>query len=104
MIGTMRVSLQKFADAYLLPSSAVFTRGGKPFIMEVHKGVVHMVPVRVPVNDGRIAKVSVIEHAANARTGAQELLHELTGGEEIVASRQGELTDGQTVRTTQVDW
>ena len=104
MSGHMRILLEKFGDSYLLPSSAVFTRGGKPFIMEVKNGVVHMVPVRVPVNDGRIAKVSMIEHAANARTGAQELLHELTGGEEIVASRQGELTDGQTVRTTPVDW
>jgi len=104
MSGHMRINLEKFGDAYLLPSTAVFTRGGKPFIMEVRNGVVHLVPVRVPVNDGRIAKVSVIAHAANARTGVQETLHELTGTEEIVASRQGELTDGQSVRTTQVDW
>jgi len=104
MSGHMRINLEKFGDAYLLPSTAVFTRGGKPFIMEVRNGVVHLVPVRVPVNDGRIAKVSVIAHAANARTGTQEMLHELTGAEEIVASRQGELTDGQTVRTTQVEW
>lgn len=104
MTGHMRINLEKFGDSYLLPSTAVFTRGGKPFVMEVRNGIVHLVPVRVPVNDGRIAKVSVIAHAANARTGTQETLHELTGAEEIVASRQGELTDGQTVRTTQVDW
>ena len=29
MIGTMRVSLQKFADAYLLPASAVYTKAGQ---------------------------------------------------------------------------
>jgi multidrug resistance efflux pump len=104
MTGHMRINLEKFGDSYLLPSTAVFTRGGKPFLMEVRNGIVHLVPVRVPVNDGRIAKVSVIAHAANARTGTQETLHELTGSEEIVASRQGELTDGQAVRTTQVDW
>ncbi|HTK78508.1 MAG TPA: efflux RND transporter periplasmic adaptor subunit [Gemmataceae bacterium] len=104
MTGHMRINLEKLGDSYLLPSTAVFTRGGKPFIMEVRNGIVHLVPVRVPVYDGRISKVMVIAHAANARTGTQETLHELTGTEEIVASRQGELTDGQAVRTTQVDW
>jgi multidrug efflux pump subunit AcrA (membrane-fusion protein) len=104
MSARMRINLEKLGDAYLLPGAAVFTRGGKPFVMEVRNGVVHQVPVRVPFNDGRIAKVSVIAHAANARTGTPETLHELTGTEEIVAGRQGELTDGQTVHTTQVDW
>ena len=72
---------------------------GKPYFIDVSQD-----GKRAYVANSASAKVSVIEHAANARTGAQELLHELTGGEEIVASRQGELTDGQTVRTTQVDW
>jgi len=53
----------------------VFTRGGKPSSWSVRNGIVHLVPVRVPVNDGRIAKVSVIAHVANARTGTQETLH-----------------------------
>src|SRR5205823_2905924 len=35
MSGQVRVQLQKFANAFLLPSSAVFTRGGKPYILEV---------------------------------------------------------------------
>src|SRR5207253_2112767 len=95
MSGHMRILLEKFGDSYLLPSSAVFTRGGKPYVIEVKGGVAHLVPVRVPVNDGRIAKVSVIAQAANARTGVQEVLQDLTGAEEIVASRQGELSDGQ---------
>jgi hypothetical protein len=104
MSGHIRVSLEKFGDAYLLPSGAVFTRGGKPYVMEVKGGNTHLLPVRVQVNDGRLAKVAVIARAANARTGQQELLEELTGAEEIVASRQAELSPGQAVRATPVEW
>src|SRR5262249_9008978 len=39
MSGYMRLMLQKFQDCYLIPSSAIFTRGGKPYIFEVRSGV-----------------------------------------------------------------
>src|SRR5439155_6180065 len=84
MSGQMRVQLQKFANAFLLPSSAVFTRGGKSYILEVKDGVTQLVPVRVQVNDGRLAKVAVVARSANIRVGEAETLRELDGTEEIV--------------------
>jgi multidrug efflux pump subunit AcrA (membrane-fusion protein) len=104
MSGQMRVQLQKFANAFLLPSSAIFTRGGKSYILEVTNGMTQLLPVRVQVNDGRLAKVAVVARAANIRTGEAETLRELDGTEEIVASRQVELGAGHTVRAVLEDW
>jgi multidrug resistance efflux pump len=98
MIGTMRLVFQT-QSAYLLPSSAVFSQGGKPYIYEVKNGVAHLQPVEVQVDDGRLAKVAVI-----VQVGKEEVKKDLTGEEIIVASNQGELSDGQAVRATMVDW
>jgi multidrug efflux pump subunit AcrA (membrane-fusion protein) len=104
MSGQMTVLLQRFANAYLLPSSTIFSRGGKQYILLVKDGKVHLTPARVQVNDGRLAKVAVVTRAANARTGETELLRELTGDDEVVASRQSEFTDGQAVHAVAEDW
>jgi multidrug resistance efflux pump len=104
MSGQMTVYLQRFATAYLLPSSTVFSRGGKDYILLVKNGTVHLVPVRRQVDDGQLAKVTMVARQANARTGETELLKELTGDEEIVASRQSEFSDGQAVHAVAEDW
>jgi hypothetical protein len=104
MSGQMRVMLRKFGESYLLLSSAVFTRSGTPYVMEVRNGVTHLLPVRVQVNDGRLAKVAVVARSANNRTGQAEVLRELTGDETIVLSRQSELSEGQSVRPVPEPW
>ncbi len=104
MSGHMTLLLQRFANAYLLPSSAVFTRGGKPFIEVVNEGKIEVLPVHVQVNDGRLAKIAVIARAANGRTGETEIWRELTGKEEVVAGRQSEVQEGQAVHAVNEDW
>src|SRR5260370_40143254 len=56
MYGTMKLVLQKFEQAYLVPASAVFERGGRACIFEVQDGKAHLVPVRVQLEDGVQAK------------------------------------------------
>jgi multidrug efflux pump subunit AcrA (membrane-fusion protein) len=97
MSAMMRVYLDRVSSAYLLPSSAVFSQGGKTYIMLVRDEVTRQVPVRVQVNDGRMAKVALL--AANSAG-----VHELTGNEEVVVSRQLEVGDGAKVRTVAGDW
>lgn len=104
MGGTAFVELQSFDDVYLLPSAAVYTRGGKPYILTVEHGRSKQVPVKVQVNDGRLAKIVVVARPNGGKPGDRELLRELTGTEEIVASRQLEVGDGQPVRATVQDW
>jgi multidrug efflux pump subunit AcrA (membrane-fusion protein) len=97
MTAIMRVYLDRVSAAYLLPSSAVYNQGGKTYILLVRDGITQQVPVRVQVNDGRMTKVALL--AAN---GAG--IHELTGNEEIVVSRQLEIGEGAKVRTVLGDW
>jgi multidrug resistance efflux pump len=100
MLGRMWILLREreLRDAYLVPSSVVFSQGGKPYIYEVVEGKAHLVPVDVPVDDGKLAKVVKI-----VRVGGEEVKQELTDKDEIVASNQGELTDGQSIRTTPIN-
>jgi multidrug resistance efflux pump len=104
MSGYMRLNLASFHDAYLIPNSAVFTRGGKPYIMEVTDGVTRLLPVRVHVSDGRLANVSVIVQPASATKGTGEILRDLTGNEVILLNRQTEVGEGQSVKVTMQKW
>ena len=99
MSASMRVFLDRVSTAYLLPASAVYVQGGKTYILVVEQGVTRQLPVRLQVNDGRIAKVAVL-----AQTGPGGQGHDLTGSEEVVISRQTEIGDGAKVRTATGEW
>lgn len=104
MTGYMELRLP-CDNAYLLPIGAVFSRGGKMYIAEVKNGTAHLVPVVVQAEDGSLAKVVTIVQRANPKTGVRERARrELTGNEEIIASGQGELAEGQAVHATSADW
>jgi multidrug resistance efflux pump len=94
--ATMKVYLDRVSAAYLLPSSAVYGSGGKTYVLLVQNGVTKQMPVRVQVNDGKLAKVAL-------QTGPGSV-QELTGNEEFVLSRQLELGDGVKVKTALGDW
>jgi multidrug efflux pump subunit AcrA (membrane-fusion protein) len=97
MYGTMRLVLRNLKKAYLIPSQAVFTKGGKPYVFIVRKDVAHLVPVEVQVDDGILAKVVLLRGRAGTRRA------ELTGKEHIVLNNQGELTNGQFVKPSLVE-
>jgi multidrug resistance efflux pump len=97
MTGTMRVYLDNIAGAYLVPATAVFTRGGMPAVMLVENGRTRVAAVTVQVNDGRVAKLSL--RAADGR-GPREL----TGDEILVAARQAEVGDRERVTPVVEEW
>jgi multidrug resistance efflux pump len=99
MSGYMRVSLNDFHNAYLLPSGAVFSRGGKQYILVVKEGIAQFTPVRVQVNDGTLAKVVLLP-----RAGEMDVVRELTGEEEVILNRQAEISEGQAVIPTLTKW
>jgi multidrug resistance efflux pump len=91
--------------AYLLPSGAVYSRAGKPYIVKVKDGKAVWVPVEVQADDGRLLKIAVIAHRMNPKTGQRETVRkELDGTEEIIVSGQGEIADGQAVKATLSEW
>jgi multidrug resistance efflux pump len=97
--GKMRLVLRSFQKAYLLPSSAVFSQGGTSYVFVVKDGRAIKVPVEIQVDNGRTVKLVLLE-----TVGGAEVRRDLSGDEEIVASNQGELSNGQAVRITRVDW
>jgi multidrug efflux pump subunit AcrA (membrane-fusion protein) len=99
MYGDMKLVLRRFDNAHLVPTSAVFSKGGRPYVYVIkdHKAV--LVAVEVQVNDGQLSKILILENV-----GGTEVRRELNGQEEIVLSNQGELSEGQRVETTKSHW
>lgn len=96
MYGTMRLILKSFQDIDLVPSTVVFRRGGVPGVFLVEGGVVRLVPVVVDFDNGVLARI----RKASGPGGQVDF----TGGDELVASQQGELSDGQPVRSQASEW
>jgi multidrug efflux pump subunit AcrA (membrane-fusion protein) len=110
MYGQMTLLLKNFPNSYLIPTRALFSVGGKKFIMVVKDGTAHRVPVDVQASDAKLAKVQKLVRRPTD-IGVEEEPQELTGKEEIIlpgkdggASGQTEINDGQAVRARLVDW
>jgi len=99
MYGGMRLVFHKLGNVYLIPSEAIVHHGGTAYVYLVAQGKAHLVPVEVQVNDQKVAKIVLISNGSH-----DHVLRELTGAEEIVATNQGELSDGQAVKSTLVGW
>lgn len=104
MTGNMKLFLRQFQGGYVLPSSAVFSRSGRPYVLLVEDGVTRQYPVQVQVNDQRMAKVVLVKPHKDANGGSREDLVELTGHEDVVVSRQIEIGDGQAVKPALSSW
>jgi multidrug efflux pump subunit AcrA (membrane-fusion protein) len=95
MTGSMKLRLSRFDNAYVVPSSAVFNRSGQPYVLLVENGTTKQYPVRVQVNDGTTAKISLT---------LPNDIRELTGNEMLVASRQIEIGEGTAVTPAPAEW
>ncbi|MBX7104286.1 MAG: efflux RND transporter periplasmic adaptor subunit [Gemmataceae bacterium] len=104
MVGSVTLHLQRFAEAFVVPATAVYSRGGKNYLLEVRAGVAHQVPVVVQLTDGKTAKVAVVTKVPDSRGGSREVLRDLTGNEELVANRQLEFPPGKPLKTAPKDW
>ncbi|MFO0850080.1 MAG: efflux RND transporter periplasmic adaptor subunit [Gemmataceae bacterium] len=104
MTGTMKLLLRHFPGGYVVPSTAVYSRSGTPYVLLVEDGVTKQYPVQVQVNDGRVAKVVFVTRRRDAAGVAHEVVSELTGREVVVAGRQLEVGEGVAVRPAVTDW
>ncbi|HVS35963.1 MAG TPA: HlyD family efflux transporter periplasmic adaptor subunit [Gemmataceae bacterium] len=111
MFGDMRLALRDFPNAYLLPSTAVFSRGGERYIYLVKDGAAVLTPVEVPVEQ-EAEPVGDAPKAGRRVIEALVLVKEPNGGtralgpdDEVVAADQGELLESrQDVKTWHVEW
>jgi multidrug efflux pump subunit AcrA (membrane-fusion protein) len=100
MYGKMRLVLKNLQDVFLLPSQAVVREGGSPYVYLVADGIVRRQPVAVDVDDGKVSRVRLLLKDDKKHT----IRRDLNGKEEIVYTNQGELSDGQAVEVTEIDW
>lgn len=96
--GKMELHLGRASSTYVIPSSAVYSINGKPYILLVQNGISVQTPVRIEVDDGAIAKVDL--ELGGHHGGSREL----TGKEVIIASRQIEIGNGRRVLPTATEW
>src|SRR5262249_50872664 len=61
MYGNMTLILKSFSHTKLIPSQAVRRQGGRTYIYVVKDGEAHMIPVELQVDDGRLAKVALVD-------------------------------------------
>jgi hypothetical protein len=100
MYGQMKLVLRQFQDAHLIPSNAIYSQGGSPYLYLVDgHHVAHLHSIDIQVDDGKLAKVSLIE-----TVNGVEVRRGLTDQDVIVVSNQGELSEGQAVKPTATDW
>lgn len=104
MYGTIRLVFRQLAGARLLPASVVFSQGGKQMVAVVENGAARLIPVRVQVNDGIMAKIVLIEKEADALKGTPEELRDPKDGEQFVLNNQAELSNGSKVNVTPTKW
>src|SRR5262249_16631083 len=98
-----RLELSRPGNSSVIPSTAIYTRGGKPYLLVVRDGLTKQVPIRVHVNDGTLAKVSLIERLRDTG-GSPEVFGGLGPTEEVVAAKQLEIGPNQRVRTVAEEW
>jgi HlyD family secretion protein len=90
MYGTVTLTLQRIPDAMALPATAVYSRGGSNYVLEVRDGVARRVPVVLRFDDGKEVEVVKLLDGSEAP---------LDGSEELIVSNKGEIADGQRVST-----
>lgn len=86
--GYMTVFLEEQPDTPVIPSSALLSDGSDVFVFVVESGVVHRRVVTVSYRDGTIVGIN---------SG-------LNGGESVIRSGGGQLSEGQSVTPSEIAW
>jgi RND family efflux transporter MFP subunit len=93
MYGQVTLALQRIERAPAIPATAVYSRHGENFVLQVVGGVVQRQRVRIQFDDGKELVVVKL-------VGDKEL--PLDGTEELVVSNKGEIAEGQAVKATRL--
>jgi RND family efflux transporter MFP subunit len=89
MYAEVTLILQKIDNAQAIPATAVYSRRGVTYILQVVDGLARRLPVRIRYDDGKELEVVKV-------IGDKEIA--LDGTEELIVSNKGEVADGQHVK------
>jgi RND family efflux transporter MFP subunit len=93
MYGQVQLTLQQIEGAYAIPATAVYSRKGDNYIIQVRDNVTRRHRVQIRYDDGQ--EVEVVKLVGDKAIP-------LDGSEELVISNKGELREGQRVKATHV--
>jgi len=93
MYANVTLILQKIENAQAIPATAVYSRRGENFIIQVVDGVATRQQVRIRFDDGKELEVVKL-------IGKREV--PLDGTEELVVSNKGEIAVGQRVKASRL--
>ncbi len=98
MTGSMKIELENLGSAAVIPSGALFSRGGKPHLVMVEGGFTRLYPAVVQLDDGKVAVVQI--PVTLSKPGINR---HLTPDDLVVLNRQAELQDGARVVPAEVN-
>ena len=104
MTGSVKLTIGSFGDAFVLPSTALYSKSGVSFILVVQDGITKELPVRVQINDGKTVLVAILENQKQSNGIQSEVSSELTGDEQVVIARQLEIGARTPVQLGLTDW
>ncbi|HVJ68894.1 MAG TPA: efflux RND transporter periplasmic adaptor subunit [Caulifigura sp.] len=104
MNGSIKLAIGGSRKLFVLPSTAVYSRGGATYLLLVKDGKTVQVRVHVQLNDGQVSRVSLVERSLNRGGAEQETLKELTGDEQVVVANQLQIGEGVDVRAVPTEW
>jgi multidrug efflux pump subunit AcrA (membrane-fusion protein) len=88
MFGSMKLLLNRYKDAPLVPSTAILRLGGVPYLVKVENGIARRKPVSVEIDNGTLARVRWSEGGT---------ITDLTVNDEILSANQAAIEDGTPV-------
>jgi RND family efflux transporter MFP subunit len=94
MYGKVILVLQNIPNAQAIPATAVYSRKGENFILQVRDGQAHRQRVRIRYDDGKEMEVVKL-------IGGQQV--PLDAQDELIVSNKGEIADGQRVKATLIN-
>jgi multidrug resistance efflux pump len=97
MTGSMKIELENLGSAAVIPSGALFSRGGKPHLVLVEGDFARLYPAVVQLDDGKVAVAQIPINLSKPG-----ITRHLTPSDLVVLNRQAELQDGARVVAAEV--
>ncbi len=97
MTGSMKVELENLGSAAVIPSGALFSKGGKPHLILVEEGIARLYPAVVQLDDGKVAVAQIPIDLTKPG-----ITRHLTPDDLVILNRQTEVQDGTAVVPAEV--
>lgn len=104
MNGSLRLAIGAAGTAFVLPSTAVFSKSGAKYILVIRNGKTQVLPVKVQLNDGQRVQLAIVSRKTSTEGTVAEDLTDLEEDEIVVVANQLQIDDGIDVHVSLTEW